>query len=160
MPVISLTGWQAGFKTDAVYSNARISRIDSERLRNEIDKRKIVIVAGFQGINKYDDITTLGRGGSDTSAVAIAASLKADLCQIYTDVDGVYTADPEKDPTATKYSTLTFDKALADNLRIMDQTAFALCKENNMPIIVFDMNKVGNLYNLVKGENVGTIVTK
>ena len=89
-----------------------------------------------------------------------ACEIEADALLKGTRVDGVYTADPEKDPTATKYSTLTFDKALADNLRIMDQTAFALCKENNMPIIVFDMNKVGNLYSLVKGENVGTIVTK
>ena len=100
-PVISLTGWQAGFKTDAVYSNARISRVDTERLKNEIDKRKIVIVAGFQGLNKYDDITTLGRGGSDTSAVALAATLGADLCEIYTDVDGVYTADPRFVKNAT-----------------------------------------------------------
>ena len=75
-PVISLTGWQAGMKTDARYSNARIDRIDTERLKNELDKKKIVIVAGFQGINKYDDITTLGRGGSDTSAVALAAALQ------------------------------------------------------------------------------------
>ena len=81
-PVISLTGWQAGMKTDARYSNARIDRIDTERLKNELDKRKIVIVAGFQGINKYDDITTLGRGGSDTSAVALAAALHADVCEI------------------------------------------------------------------------------
>ena len=111
-PVISLTGWQAGFKTDAVYSNARISRIDSERLKNEIDKKKIVIVAGFQGINKYDDITTLGRGGSDTSAVAIAAALHADLCEIYTDVDGVYTADPRFVKNAKKLDDISYDEML------------------------------------------------
>ncbi|MBR3791128.1 MAG: aspartate kinase, partial [Clostridia bacterium] len=93
-PVVSLTGWQAGFKTDSKYSLARIHKIDKERLQNELDKKKIIIVAGFQGINKYDDITTLGRGGSDTSAVALAAALQADVCEIYTDVDGVYTADP------------------------------------------------------------------
>ncbi|MBQ5863961.1 MAG: UMP kinase [Bacteroidales bacterium] len=97
---------------------------------------------------------------TDSASALRACEIEADALLKGTRVDGVYTADPEKDPTATKYSTLTFDKALADNLRIMDQTAFALCKENNMPIIVFDMNKVGNLYNLVKGENVGTIVTK
>ena len=111
-PVISLTGWQAGFKTDAVYSNARISRIDTERLKNEIDKRKIVIVAGFQGINKYDDITTLGRGGSDTSAVALAAALGADMCEIYTDVDGVYTADPRFVPNAKKLDDISYDEML------------------------------------------------
>jgi len=111
-PVISLTGWQAGFKTDAVYSNARISRVDTERLKNEIDKRKIVIVAGFQGLNKYDDITTLGRGGSDTSAVALAATLGADLCEIYTDVDGVYTADPRFVKNAKKLDDISYDEML------------------------------------------------
>ncbi len=111
-PVISLTGRQAGFVTDSNHGNARIKRIDSERLKKEIDKKKIVIVAGFQGLNRYDDITTLGRGGSDTSAVAIASALKADLCQIYTDVDGVYTADPRKVPTAVKLDEITFDEML------------------------------------------------
>ncbi len=93
-PVISLTGWQAGMLTNSAYGSARIKRIRTDRIQTELDARKIVLVAGFQGINKYDDITTLGRGGSDTSAVALAAALHADLCQIYTDVDGVYTADP------------------------------------------------------------------
>lgn len=93
-PVISLTGRQAGFLTDSNHSKARIKKVDTERIEKELDQRKIVVVAGFQGMNRYDDITTLGRGGSDTSAVALAAELKADLCQIYTDVDGVYTADP------------------------------------------------------------------
>ncbi len=88
-PVVSLTGWQAGFRTNSGYGNARIKRVQGERIRAELDKRRIVIVTGFQGLNKYDDITTLGRGGSDTSAVAIAAALNADLCQIFTDVDGV-----------------------------------------------------------------------
>ena len=92
--VVSLTGWQAGVNTDSAYGGARIKRIQTERIQTELDKRKIVLVAGFQGINKYGDVTTLGRGGSDTSAVALAAALHADLCQIYTDVDGVYTADP------------------------------------------------------------------
>lgn len=101
-PVVSLTGWQAGIKTDPTYGNARVRRINTERLRAELGRRNIVIVAGFQGINKYDDITTLGRGGSDTSAVALAAALHADLCQIYTDVDGVYTADPRIVPNAKK----------------------------------------------------------
>ena len=89
-PVISLTGWQAGIETDINYSEARIRNVTGERIRSELDRNRIVIVAGFQGINKQDDITTLGRGGSDTTAVAIAAALGADLCQIYTDVDGVY----------------------------------------------------------------------
>ncbi len=111
-PVVSLTGWQAGMKTNSTYSNARIKRVESERIRNELDRRSIVIVTGFQGINKYDDITTLGRGGSDTSAVALAASLHADLCQIYTDVDGVYTADPRHVKGARKLEEITFDEML------------------------------------------------
>ena len=111
-PVVSLLGWQAGFHTDSNYTVARIKKIESERLRAELDRRNIVVVAGFQGLNKYDDVTTLGRGGSDTSAVAIAASLKADLCQIYTDVDGVYTADPRKVKTAVKMDEITYAEML------------------------------------------------
>ena len=109
---ISLTGWQAGMLTDSGYSNARIKRIRTERIQKELDKKKIVLVAGFQGINKYDDVTTLGRGGSDTSAVALAAALRADLCQIYTDVDGVYTADPRTVKGARKLEEITFDEML------------------------------------------------
>ncbi len=111
-PVVSLLGWQAGFKTDSAYSKARIKRIEPERINTELAKKNIVIVAGFQGLNKYDDITTLGRGGSDTSAVAIAASMKAERCQIYTDVDGVYTADPRIVKTAEKLKEITYDEML------------------------------------------------
>ncbi len=112
LPVVSLLGWQAGFVTDSNYSVARIKRVESERLRSEIAKKNIVIVAGFQGLNKYDDITTFGRGGSDTSAVAIAAELKADICQIYTDVDGVYTADPRIVKNARKLDEITHEEML------------------------------------------------
>lgn len=112
MPAISLSGWQAGIHTDSTHGAARVSRIDTERLCNELDKGNIVIVAGFQGVNKYEDITTLGRGGSDTSAVALAAALNADLCQIYTDVDGVYTADPRIVPNAIKIDEITYDEML------------------------------------------------
>lgn len=111
-PVTSLTGWQAGFLTEATHGNARIKKINTERLQNELDKKNIVIVAGFQGINRYDDITTLGRGGSDTSAVAIAAALKAEKCEIYTDVDGVYTTDPRIVPNAHKLDEITYDEML------------------------------------------------
>ena len=111
-PVISLTGWQAGFHTDSTHGASRIKNVQAERIENELSKNNIVIVAGFQGINRYDDITTLGRGGSDTSAVAIAAVLRADLCQIYTDVDGVYTADPRKVEGAKKLDEITFDEML------------------------------------------------
>ena len=111
-PVISLTGWQAGFHTNSNSGNARIKKVDTERIASEIDKKKIVIVAGFQGVDKYDDITTLGRGGSDTSAVAIAAAIHADKCEIYTDVDGVYTADPRIVKSAKKLDEITYDEML------------------------------------------------
>ncbi len=111
-PVISLLGWQAGFNTNSIHSSARIKNIKPNRLQAEIAKHNIVVVAGFQGINRYDDLTTLGRGGSDTSAVAIAAALKADKCQIFTDVEGVYTADPRKVEGAKKLKEITYDEML------------------------------------------------
>ena len=111
-PVVSLLGWQAGFVTNTVYGNARIKRVLPDRIQKEIDKKNIVIVTGFQGLNRYDDMTTLGRGGSDTSAVAIAAVMKADLCQIYTDVEGVFTADPRKVKGARKLDTISYDEML------------------------------------------------
>lgn len=111
-PVVSLLGWQAGFSTSTDYGSARIKKVNPQRIKKEIDKRNIVIVTGFQGLNRYDDMTTLGRGGSDTSAVAIAASMKADLCQIYTDVEGVYTADPRKIPGAKKLDVISYDEML------------------------------------------------
>ena len=109
---VSLTGWQAGFVTDRSYSKARIKRLDTERVESELARNRVVVVAGFQGLNRSDDITTLGRGGSDTSAVALAAALHADRCQIYTDVEGVFTADPRKIPKATKLKEITFDEML------------------------------------------------
>ena len=111
-PVISLNAWQVGLNCDMNYSNARILKVDAKRIREELDNRRIVLVTGFQGINKQDDIATLGRGGSDTSAVALAVALKADLCQIFTDVDGVYTADPRKVPNARKLKEITYDEML------------------------------------------------
>ena len=112
LPVTSLCSWQVGLRTDTVYGSARIRRVETERLRRELDQHRIVLVAGFQGVNKYDDYTTLGRGGSDTTAVALAAALHADRCQIYTDVEGVYTADPRKVPGARKLPEITYDEML------------------------------------------------
>lgn len=112
VPAVSLLGWQAGVNTSSAYGSARIKKMDTDRLQRELDKKNVVVVAGFQGINKFDDITTLGRGGSDTSAVAIAASLGADCCQIYTDVDGVYTADPRIVKNAKKLEEISYDEML------------------------------------------------
>lgn len=111
-PVVSLTGWQAGVLTDTAAKNARIKKIDTERLEAELDRKRIVIVTGFQGVDRNQNITTLGRGGSDTSAVALAAALEADLCQIYTDVDGVYTADPRYVKGAKKLDEVTYNEML------------------------------------------------
>jgi len=112
LPVVSLTGWQIKMQTDSEYGNARVRSVSSERMKAELDRRRIVIVAGFQGVNKFDDITTLGRGGSDTTAVAIAVTLHADLCQIYSDVEGVFTADPRKVAGARKLEEITYDEML------------------------------------------------
>ena len=154
-PVISLTGWQAGFKTDTTFGNARISRIDTERLKSELDKRKIVIVAGFQGINKNDDITTLGRGGSDTSAVALAASLGADICEIYTDVDGVYTADPRIVKNAKKLKDISYDEMLelaSLGANVLHNRSVEMAKKYNVNLAVkSSLNK--NEGTFVKGEN-------
>lgn len=150
-PVISLTGWQAGIKTNAHYSIARIDRIDCERLRLELGKRNIVIVAGFQGINRFDDITTLGRGGSDTSAVALAAALHADLCQIFTDVDGVYTADPRIVPDAKKLDEISYDEMLelaSLGANVLNNRSVEMAKKYNVKLMV--------LSSLHKAE--GTIV--
>jgi len=109
---VSLAAWQVGIQSSNVHSDARIRRIDSERIRSELDQHRIILVTGFQGVNRRGDVTTLGRGGSDTSAVALAAAFRADLCQIYTDVDGVYTTDPRIVPNARKLNEITYDEML------------------------------------------------
>ncbi len=138
-PVISLLGWQAGFMTNSAYGSARIHEVKAERIQSEIDKKKIVIVAGFQGINKYDDITTLGRGGSDTSAVAIAASLHADRCQIFTDVTGVFTADPRKVENAQKLADITYDEMLEFatlGAQVLNNRSVEMAKKYNVELEV------------------------
>ena len=112
-PVVSLTGWQAGIWTDHTHGNAKIKALADRRIQRELEKGKIVVVAGFQGINGAGDITTLGRGGSDTTAVALAAFLQADLCQIYTDVDGVYDRDPRRYSDAVRYDRISYGEMLA-----------------------------------------------
>ena len=144
-PAISLLGWQAGFATDSHHGIARIKRVDSERIKTEIAKKNIVIVAGFQGLNKYDDITTLGRGGSDTSAVAIAASMKADLCQIYTDVDGVYSADPRKVQNAVKMDEISYDEMLelaSLGAQVLNNGSVEMAKKYNVELDVLSSLEV------------------
>ena len=136
---ISLTGWQAGFRTDRAYTKARITRLETERISSELERNRVVVVAGFQGLNKLDDITTLGRGGSDTSAVAIAAALHADRCQIYTDVEGVYTADPRKVSNTRKLEEITFDEMLelaSLGAQVLNNRSVELAKKYNVELEV------------------------
>ena len=138
-PAVSLTGWQVGLETNSNYGVARIKRVSGTRIREELDRRRIVLVAGFQGINKFGDQTTLGRGGSDTTAVALAVALKADLCQIYTDVDGVYTADPRKVPNARKMDEITFDEMLelaSLGAQVLHNRSVEMAKRYNMNLEV------------------------
>ncbi len=138
-PVVSLLGWQAGVRTTSSHTNARIKAIDSERIQRELDHNRIVIVAGFQGITKYGDVTTLGRGGSDTSAVALACGLHADLCQIYTDVEGVYTADPRKVKDARKLSEISYDEMLelaTLGAQVLHNRSVELAKKYNLELEV------------------------
>ena len=145
-PVTSLLGWQAGFETDSHYGRARIKTIRAERLKMELNKRNIVIVAGFQGNCKYDDITTLGRGGSDTSAVAIAAALGADKCQIFTDVDGIYTADPRKVEAAQKLAEISYDEMLelaTLGAQVLNNRSVEMAKKYNVELeVLSNQNKI------------------
>ena len=143
-PAVSLLGWQAGFNTSSAYGVARIKNVKTDRLRSEIDRHNIVIVAGFQGINKYDDLTTLGRGGSDTSAVAIAAALRADRCQIFTDVEGVYTADPRKVENAKKLQEITYDEMLelaTLGAQVLNNRSVEMAKKYNVELEVLSSLK-------------------
>ncbi len=143
-PAVSLLGWQAGFNTSSAYGSARIKSIKADRLKAEVDRHNIVVVAGFQGINKYDDLTTLGRGGSDTSAVAIAAAMHADRCQIFTDVEGVYTADPRKVPGAQKLQEITYDEMLelaTLGAQVLNNRSVEMAKKYNVELEVLSSLK-------------------
>lgn len=138
-PVVSLLGWQAGFQTSSAYTSARIKRVKTDRIEKELDKNNIVVVAGFQGLNRYEDVTTLGRGGSDTSAVAIAAAMHADLCQIYTDVEGVYTADPRKVKSAQKLKAISYDEMLelaTLGAQVLNNRSVEMAKKYNIELEV------------------------
>ena len=139
LPAVSLTGWQAGIRTDSTHGSARILRIDTGRIQKELDRRRIVLVTGFQGASENDDYTTLGRGGSDATAVALAAALNADRCQIYTDVEGVYTADPRKDKNAKKLDEITYDdmlKLVSDGAQVLMDRSVVLAKQNGVDLEV------------------------
>ncbi len=143
-PVISLLGWQAGFHTCLTYGSAKIQKIDSHRIRKELDKKNIVIIAGFQGINECADITTMGRGGSDTSAVAIAAVMNADVCKIYTDVEGVYTCDPRIVKNARKIDNIDYDEMLELSTlgaQVLNNRSVEMAKKYNVEVEVLSSMK-------------------
>ena len=150
---IALTGRQAGMITDSVHTSARIEKIDTKRMNEALKSGKIVIVAGFQGIDRDGNVTTLGRGGSDLSAVAIAGALKADLCEIYTDVDGVYTTDPRIEPKAKKIEKISYDEMLefaSMGAKVLQNRSVELAKKLNVNLVT------RSSFN----ENEGTLITK
>lgn len=139
VPAVSLNAYQVMMHSTSRYGNARFKRIDAERIRHELDSGKIVIVTGFQGVNKYDDYTTLGRGGSDTTAVALAAALRADACEIYTDVDGVYTADPRVVKNARKLKEITYDEMLelaTSGAKVLHNRSVEMAKKYGVQLVV------------------------
>ena len=139
VPAISLNAYQARMNCTSRYGNARFKRIDTERIMNELDDRKIVIITGFQGVNKHEDYATLGRGGSDTTAVALAAALHADKCEIYTDVDGVFTADPRVVPNARKIEEITYDEMLelaTSGAKVLHSRSVELAKKYGVEMVV------------------------
>lgn len=145
-PAVSLTGWQAGLLTDGTHGNARVLGLRHDRIRRELDRGKIVVVAGFQGADALGDVTTLGRGGSDTTAVALAAFLKADACRIYTDVDGIYDRDPRIYPDAVRYDTIDYDAMLRlarEGAQVLHDRSVELGKAYGVPIRVLSSFRPG-----------------
>lgn len=143
-PVVSLLGWQARINSSSNYGDSIIEEINTTRIKKELDKKNIVVVAGFQGINKYEDITTLGRGGSDTSAVGIASTLNATRCKIYTDVEGVFTADPRKVENAVKLNYISYDEMLelsTSGAKVLNSRAVEIAKKHNVEIEVLSSIK-------------------
>lgn len=136
---VSLTGWQAGIHTDTVHGNARIADVDTARIHRELEAGRVVVVAGFQGIDRQNDITTIGRGGSDTTAVALACALRADRCQIFTDVDGVYDRDPRRYPDAVRFARIGYDQMLAltrSGAQVLHDRCVELARDNALTLEV------------------------
>ena len=163
---ISLTGWQAGIYTDNTNQNALIKNIDTSRIKKELQKRKIVIVAGFQGVNKNIDITTLGRGGSDTTAVALSAELNASRCYIYSDVDGIYTADPRKIPNADKLTKISYEEMYSlssEGAKVLHDRCVEIGEKFDVPIITestFNDKKGTEITHNLESSGVKSIVKK
>ena len=163
---ISLTGWQAGIFTNNTNQNAIIENIDTSRILKELEQRKIVIIAGFQGINKNLDITTFGRGGSDTTAVAVAAALKAKNCYIFSDVDGVYTADPNKIDDAQKLSAISYEEMMeisSEGAKVLHNRCIEIGEKFKIPIITKSTfnNKAGTIISdIIEDNTIKSIIQK
>ena len=145
-PAVSVNGWQMGLRTDGTYGNARILGLSHDRLRRELEAGKVVVVTGFQGVDGENNITTLGRGGSDTTAVALAAFLQADRCLIYTDVDGVYDKDPRVHPDAARYDRIGYDEMLAlarSGAQVLHDRSVELAKAHGVPVVVLSSFRDG-----------------
>lgn len=154
-PAVSLTGYQAGFLTDSCYGDAKIFNINTSRIKAELDKNNIVVLAGFQGIDDKNNITTLGRGGSDTTAVAISAAMGADLCKIYTDVDGVYTSDPRIVQSAKKINVISYDEMYALSYcgaQVLNDRSIEIAKKNNVEVEVLSSLSENSKGTLVKNN--------
>ncbi|BBP43321.1 aspartate kinase [Thiosulfativibrio zosterae] len=158
---VSYTGWQVPIMTNAVHFKARIEDIDAEKLHSQLNKGKVVVVAGFQGVTMEGDITTLGRGGSDTTAVALAAALKADECQIYTDVDGVYTTDPRVVPEAKRLDYITYDEMLemaSLGAKVLQIRSVEFASKYNVPLRVLSSLQDGGGTLIVSEEAMKELV--
>ena len=146
IPALSLTGWQAGLLTDEIHTDARVLGLTKQRIQKELKAGNVAVVTGFQGINAHGDITTLGRGGSDTTAVALAAFLGADRCMIYTDVDGIYDRDPRKYPQAVKYHTIAYEpmlKLAREGAQVLHDRCVELAMKHKVPIQVLSSFRQG-----------------
>ena len=160
LPCISLAAWQVGIQSTSVHSDARIKKIDTERIQSELDQHRIVIVTGFQGVDRNGDVTTLGRGGSDTSAVALAAAFRADLCQIYTDVDGVYTTDPRIVPSARKLDEITYDEMLelaSQGAQVLHNRSVELAKKFRVNLEVVSSLEKTNIAGVAKDTSIARV---
>ena len=165
-PAISLTGWQAGIHTDSMYENSKIKYINTNRILSELNKNNIVLVAGFQGVNDTNDITTLGRGGSDTTAVAIAAAINSKKCYIFSDVDGIYTADPNKVENAKKLSNISYGEMLElsnEGAKVLHNRCVQIAEKFSIPLIAestFSDETGTEISNNIETNNIKSIIKK
>ena len=165
-PAISLTGWQAGIQTDSMYENSKIKYINTNRILSELNKNNIVLVAGFQGVNDTNDITTLGRGGSDTTAVAIAAAINSKKCYIFSDVDGIYTADPNKVENAKKLSNISYGEMLElsnEGAKVLHNRCVQIAEKFSIPLIAestFSDETGTEISNNIETNNIKSIIKK